>query len=46
LDSGQRFAPRRLQSYDLTEEQFRDLLEAGIRVYGIRLDDLLSDNST
>jgi hypothetical protein len=43
LDSGQRFAPRRLQSYDLTEEQFRDLLEVGIRVYGIRLDDLLSD---
>jgi hypothetical protein len=43
LDSGQRFARKRQQSYDLTEEQFRDFLEAGINVYGIRLDDLLSD---
>ena len=39
LDSGKRFAPRRQPSYDLTEEKFRDLLEAGIKVYGIRLDD-------
>jgi hypothetical protein len=43
LDSGQRFAPKRLPTYDLTEEQFRDLLEAGIKVYGIRLGDLLTD---
>jgi hypothetical protein len=43
LESGNRFSPGRLQSYDLTEEGFRDRLEAGIRVYGIRLEDLLSD---
>ena len=43
LNSGQRFAPRRTQSYDLREEQFRDLLEAGINVYGIRLSSLIDD---
>ena len=43
LNSGQRFAPKRTQSYDLREEQFRDLLEAGIRVYGIRLSALMDD---
>lgn len=43
LDSGQRFAPKRAQSYDLREEQFRDLLEAGIRVYGIKLSTLMVD---
>ena len=43
IDSGSRFAPKRRPTYDLTEEQFRSLLEAGIMVYGIRLEDLLSD---
>jgi hypothetical protein len=43
LNSGQRFAPKRAQSYDLREEQFRDLLEAGIRVYGIKLSALMVD---
>ena len=43
LNSGQHFAPRRTQSYDPREEQFRDLLEAGIRVYGIRLNSLMDD---
>jgi hypothetical protein len=43
MDSGSRFAPKRRPTYDLTEEQFRSLLEAGIMVYSIRLDDILSD---
>jgi hypothetical protein len=43
LNSGQRFAPKRTQSYDLTEVRFRDLLEAGIKVYAIRLSALMDD---
>jgi len=42
LESGKRFAPGRPQSYDLTEEQWKIRLEAGIRAQGIPLEDLLA----
>jgi hypothetical protein len=43
LETGKRAAPGRPQPIDLTEAPFDDFLEAGVRVYGIRLEDILSD---